>query len=45
MGNLFAYLKNQFEFIWVVSHIEQMKDVVDLQLEIEKDGMFSKIVV
>lgn len=45
MGSLFSYLKNQFEFIWVISHIDQMKDIVDLQLEIEKDGDFSKILV
>lgn len=45
MGSLFSYLKNQFEFIWVISHIDQMKDIVDLQLEIEKDGSFSKIQV
>ena len=45
MGNLFSYLKNQFDFIWVVSHIDQLKDIVDLQLEIEKEGNFSKILV
>lgn len=43
MGNLFSYLKNKFDFIWIISHLEQMKDIVDIQVEIEKENGFSKI--
>lgn len=45
MGGLFAYLKNQFDFIWIISHLEQLKDIVDIQVEIEKENGFSKIYV
>jgi len=43
MGSLFTYLKHQFEFIWVISHLDQMRDMVDEKLEIKKDNGFSKI--
>ncbi len=33
---LLDYLKTQFEFIMVISHIEQMKDVADILIEIKK---------
>jgi len=34
---LLDYLKTQFEFIIIISHIEQMKDVADTLIEIKKD--------
>ena len=37
MGALFSYLKHQFDFIWVISHLDQMRDMVDEQIEIKKD--------
>ena len=43
MGSLFSYLKHTFDFIWVISHLDQMKDMVDSRLEIKKEGKFSKI--
>jgi DNA repair exonuclease SbcCD ATPase subunit/DNA repair exonuclease SbcCD nuclease subunit len=43
MGSLFTYLKHQFEFIWVISHLDQMRDMVDQQLEIKKENGYSKI--
>ena len=44
MGTLFSYLKNQFDFIWVISHLDQMRDMVDNQIEIKKENGFSKVV-
>jgi DNA repair exonuclease SbcCD ATPase subunit/DNA repair exonuclease SbcCD nuclease subunit len=44
MGALFSYLKHQFDFIWVISHLDQMRDMVDEQIEIKKDNGFSKVV-
>jgi len=41
--NLFTYLKGQFEFILVISHLDVMRDMVDEIIEIQKDGAFSKI--
>jgi len=43
MGSLFTYLKHQFEFIWVISHLDQLRDMVDEHLEIKKENGFSKI--
>lgn len=44
MGSLFTYLKHQFEFIWIISHLDQMRDMVDERLEIKKENGFSKII-
>ena len=43
MGALFNYLKHQFDFIWVISHLDQMRDMVDEQIEIKKEGGYSKV--
>lgn len=43
MHMLFDYLKTNFDFIMIVSHLESMRDVVDKHLEIIKDGGFSKV--
>jgi len=44
MGALFNYLKHQFDFIWIISHLDQMRDMVDNQIEIKKEGGYSKVV-
>ena len=44
MPTLFSLLKNNFDFILVVSHIDALKDAVDKTIEIKTDGNFSKIV-
>ena len=42
VSQLFQYLKTQFQFTFVVSHIETMRDFVDTLLEIKKvDGSSS----
>ena len=40
---LMQYLKTQFDFIWVISHLDQMRDIVDGIIEIKKIEGFSKI--
>jgi len=41
--SLFQYLKSQFQFTLIVSHIDQMRDAVDTLLEIKKENSFSNI--
>ena len=41
--NLFQYLKGQFQFALIVSHVDSMRDAVDTLLEITKDTEYSKI--
>lgn len=41
--SLFDYLKTNFDFIIVISHLDAMRDMVDKQLEIKKENGFSKI--
>jgi DNA repair exonuclease SbcCD ATPase subunit len=41
--NLFDYLKSQFSFMLVISHIDSMRDVVDHLVEIVKTNGNSKI--
>jgi len=40
---LFAYLKTQFDFVMIISHIDSMRDVVDSLIEIKKINGFSSI--
>jgi len=41
--NLFQYLKSQFQFTMIVSHIDSMRDTVDTLLEVKKEKGFSNI--
>ena len=43
MHILFSYLKSNFDFIMIISHLEPLRDMVDMYLEITKDNGFSKI--
>ena len=40
---LFDYLKNQFDFIVTISHIDKTRDMVDQIIDITKLGGFSSI--
>jgi DNA repair exonuclease SbcCD ATPase subunit len=40
---LFAYLKTQFDFVMIISHIDSMRDVVDTLMEIKKVNGFSNV--
>ncbi len=37
------YLKTQFDFVILISHIDIVKDIVDNQIEIKKENGYSKI--
>ena len=37
------YLKTQFDFVIIISHIDVVKDIVDSQIEIKKENGYSKI--
>jgi DNA repair exonuclease SbcCD ATPase subunit/DNA repair exonuclease SbcCD nuclease subunit len=37
------YLKTQFDFVILISHIDVVKDIVDNQIEIKKENGYSKI--
>jgi len=41
---LFQFLKNNFDFILIISHLDALKDAVDKQIEITKEGNFSKLI-
>ena len=43
VSQLFQYLKTQFQFTFVVSHIETMRDFVDTLLEIKKTNGSSSV--
>lgn len=40
---LFDYLKQRFDFILVISHIDSMRDMVDTIMEIKKHGEYSYV--
>jgi DNA repair exonuclease SbcCD ATPase subunit len=40
---MMQYLKTQFDFIWIISHLDQMRDMVDGIIEIKKVNGFSLI--
>lgn len=40
---LFSYLKTQFDFVMIISHIDSMRDVVDQLIEIKQEDGFSKV--
>lgn len=43
MSTLFAFLKNTFDFVIIISHLDAMRDFVDSHLEITKENGFSKV--
>ncbi len=43
MDILFRNLQPKFDFIWVISHLDKMRDMVDNKLEIAKENGFSNI--
>ena len=42
--SLLTYLKTQFEFMIIVSHLDVMRDFVDAHIEVKKENGFSKVV-
>jgi DNA repair exonuclease SbcCD ATPase subunit len=43
MHMLFSILKNQFDFMIIISHLEAVRDMVDSLMEIQLENGFSKI--
>ena len=43
MSTLFSFLKTNFDFVWIISHLDVMRDMVDNRIEIKKENGFSKI--
>lgn len=43
MNVLFDYLKTNFDFIMIISHLESMRDIVDKHVEIVKENGFSRV--
>lgn len=43
LPDLFSYLNQKFSFIMVVSHHEQMRDLVNYNVEINSDGKFAQL--
>ena len=41
---LFDYLKLEFDFILIISHIDIMKDMVDDVIEISKQNSLSNVI-
>lgn len=44
LQHLFQYMKSNFEFIVLISHIDSMRDMVDTQLNISKVNGFSNVI-
>jgi len=42
-STLFTFLKTNFDFVWIVSHLDSMRDMVDSHVEIKKENGFSKV--
>jgi DNA repair exonuclease SbcCD ATPase subunit len=40
---LFSYLRNEFKFVIIISHLDGIKDYVDDTIEITKNGTFSHV--
>ena len=43
LAMLFDYLKTQFKFLMVISHIDAMKDLMDTLIEIRKENGYSNV--
>jgi DNA repair exonuclease SbcCD ATPase subunit len=43
MQTLFHFLKTNFDFIIIISHLDALRDMVDSQMEIKKENGFSKV--
>ena len=44
MESMFEYLKTEFDYIIIISHIESLKDITDNLIEINRKGDFSNVI-
>ena len=42
MTSFFTFLKHNFDFVLIISHLDELKDAVDKQIEITRIGNFSR---
>ena len=45
ISSFFDYLKSEFEFILIISHLDMIKDTVDNLIDINKSNGFSKVCI
>ena len=43
IGRILNYLRGKYDFVLLITHIEAIKDELDNQIEIKKDGDYSKV--
>jgi DNA repair exonuclease SbcCD ATPase subunit len=43
LAMLFDYLKGQFKFLMIISHIDAMRDIMDVLVEIKKENGYSSV--
>lgn len=43
LPSVFDYLRNTFDFVFIVSHLDYIRDFVDRTMELKKENDFSKI--
>jgi len=43
LAMLFDYLKGQFKFLMIISHIDAMRDIMDVLIEIKKENGYSSV--
>ena len=43
LAMLFDYLKSQFKFLMIISHIDAMRDIMDVLVEIKKENGYSSV--
>lgn len=44
LPTVFDYLKSQFDFVFIISHMDYIRDFVDISLDLKKQDDFSKII-
>ena len=40
---LLQMIKNQFKTVILISHLDSLKDVVDMTIDIQRDGSYAKV--
>ena len=43
IGELFDYLNNYYDYVFLISHIEEIKDYVNSKIDVKNYGGYSKI--
>jgi hypothetical protein len=43
MNGAFSYLKTQFDFVMIITHLDTIKDYMDILVPIDVNSGFSKV--